>query len=162
MNEKIKINRAPVLTLWATVVTERMGYHLDEALTLAKVLAGLNAQSKRRRLGIYPERLEGEKPEKNRQRQVPAINTKDGIRAIDRDKPVSPQSVQRYLETKFGDALPRGRKGLGCESSPRARTASAGSRPAAGRPARRSPRGVFSQCRCHPCGLWKLQKSHSQ
>ena len=76
--------------------------NLDEALTLAKVLAGLNAQSKGRRLGIYPERLEGEKPEKNRQRlleetfsvevlgrQVPAIHTKDGIRAIERDKPVS-------------------------------------------------------------------------
>ena len=28
----ISINRAPVLTLWAAVVAERMGLHRDEAL----------------------------------------------------------------------------------------------------------------------------------
>jgi hypothetical protein len=48
-NKKIKINRAPVLTLWAAVVAERMGYNKGEALTLAKAVAGLNAQSKGRR-----------------------------------------------------------------------------------------------------------------
>ena len=39
----ISINRAPVLTLWATVVAERLGYDADAACTLGKVLAGLNA-----------------------------------------------------------------------------------------------------------------------
>ena len=120
MGEKIKINRAPVMTLWATVVSQRLGYDPDEALTLAKVVTGLNAQSKGRRLGIYSEQPEEEKPERQRQRQleevfsveilgrpVPAVNTADGIRAVDKDKPVSPQSVQRYLETKFGDTLPQ-------------------------------------------------------
>ena len=38
---KIKINRAPVLTLWAVVVGERLGYKREEALTLAKGLTGL-------------------------------------------------------------------------------------------------------------------------
>jgi hypothetical protein len=50
---KIEINRAPVLTLWAAVVAERLGFEGDEALSLAKALAGLNAQSKGQRLGIY-------------------------------------------------------------------------------------------------------------
>jgi hypothetical protein len=49
----ISINRAPVLTLWATVVAERLGFHHDEALTLGRAVAGLNAQAKGRRLGIY-------------------------------------------------------------------------------------------------------------
>lgn len=49
----IEINRAPVLTLWAAIVAERLGYRHDEALTLGKAVAGLNAQSKGRRLGIY-------------------------------------------------------------------------------------------------------------
>jgi hypothetical protein len=50
---KILINRAPVLTLWAAVVAERLGFKPDEALSLGKALAGLNAQSKGRRLGIF-------------------------------------------------------------------------------------------------------------
>jgi hypothetical protein len=31
---KIQINRAPVLTLWASVVAERLGFNHDEALSL--------------------------------------------------------------------------------------------------------------------------------
>lgn len=31
---KIRINRAPVLTLWAAVVTERLGFDPATALTL--------------------------------------------------------------------------------------------------------------------------------
>ena len=42
----VTINRAPVLTLWAAVVAERLGFDADEALSLAKAVAGLNAQSK--------------------------------------------------------------------------------------------------------------------
>src|SRR5262249_15832168 len=49
----LKINRAPVLTLWGAVVAERLGYARDEALTPGKAVAGRNAQSKGQRLGIY-------------------------------------------------------------------------------------------------------------
>jgi type II secretory pathway component PulK len=49
----ISINRAPVLTLWAAVVAERLGFDQDEALTLGKAVAGLNAQAKGQRLGIF-------------------------------------------------------------------------------------------------------------
>ncbi|GEM_PF-6265189 len=49
----LEINRAPVLTLWLAGVAERIGFGHEEALTLGKEVAGLNAQSKGRRLGIF-------------------------------------------------------------------------------------------------------------
>ncbi|HKL63094.1 MAG TPA: hypothetical protein VJ883_06985, partial [Woeseiaceae bacterium] len=49
----LKINRAPVLTLWAAVVAERLGFARDEALTLGRAVAGLNAYSKGRSLGLF-------------------------------------------------------------------------------------------------------------
>jgi hypothetical protein len=116
----IKINRAPVMTLWAAVVAERLGYEEQAALTLGKSVAGLNAQAKGQRLGIYeaPEEKEAkDRPEKERApgeqtyvsllgRSVPAVYTKDGLRALDKDKPADPRSVERYLERKFGENLP--------------------------------------------------------
>src|SRR5213593_1059740 len=49
----VTINRAPVLTLWAAVVAERLGFGWDEALTLGKSVAGLNAYSKGVTLGLF-------------------------------------------------------------------------------------------------------------
>jgi len=37
--EPILINRAPVLTLWSSVVAERLGFDRKEALSLAKAVA---------------------------------------------------------------------------------------------------------------------------
>ena len=51
--DRILINRAPVLTLWAAIVAERLGFDREEALYLGKAVAGLTAQSKGRRLGIF-------------------------------------------------------------------------------------------------------------
>ena len=107
---------APVLTLWAAVVAQRLGFDEDEALTLGKAVAGLNAQAKGRRLGIF--KPHEEKPKKAREKErgerflievcgrpVPATNTDDGIRAVRGGKPIDPDSVRRYLEDKFGDDL---------------------------------------------------------
>lgn len=121
MSEKtIKINRAPVMTLWAVVVAERMGEDHDAALTLGKAVTGLNAQSKGRRLGIYSEPTEEEaqaerattKREETKTsatkvlgRPIPTQQTKDGLRALQDGKPISPASVQRYLQQKFGEDL---------------------------------------------------------
>jgi hypothetical protein len=41
----VMVNRAPVLTLWAAVVAEVLGFERDEALTLGRAVAGLNACS---------------------------------------------------------------------------------------------------------------------
>ncbi len=116
MVKSITINRAPVLTLWAVIVAERLGFGKDEALTLGKAVAGLNAQAKGQRLGIF--HPSQEKPEKARERgagdtflielvgrPVPVTNTADGIRATTKGKPITPESVTRYLESKFGDNL---------------------------------------------------------
>ena len=53
MTDTVRVNRAPVLTLWAAVVAERLGFERDEALTLGCALAGLTAHAYGRvRLGI--------------------------------------------------------------------------------------------------------------
>src|SRR5471030_2173053 len=110
----ISINRAPVLTLWAAVVAQRLGFDEDEALTLGKAVAGLNAQSKGRRLGIF--KPNEEKPKKARQKEqgerflievcgrpVPAINIDDGIRAVKGAQVIEPEGVRHYLDDKFGE-----------------------------------------------------------
>lgn len=114
MASRVTVNRAPVLTLWAAVVAERLGHSWDTALTLGKAVAGLNAQSKGRRLGIYEE-PGGKAKERGRARRathdviellgraVPVDETKDGVRAVVKDEPQSAAAVQRYLEGKFGD-----------------------------------------------------------
>ena len=79
-----------MLTLWAAVVAQRLGFRWDESLSLGKALAGLNAQSKGRRLGIF--KPQEEKPKAARERErgeefwielcgrpVPAKNTADGF-----------------------------------------------------------------------------------
>jgi hypothetical protein len=114
----VKINRAPVLTLWAAVVAERLGYDHETALTLGKAVAGLNAQSKGRRLGIFEESkgAQDDKEQKARQpgeqfmvsllhRRVPVISTDQGVRATVKGQPIDPAGVRRYLEQKFGSEL---------------------------------------------------------
>ena len=46
MPSEISINRAPVMTLWAAVVAQRHGFTWEEALSLGKAVAGLNAQAR--------------------------------------------------------------------------------------------------------------------
>jgi hypothetical protein len=115
-NKKIKINRAPVLTLWATVVAERLGYDEKTALTLGKAVAGLNAQSKGRKLGIYEEKSEEEKKKEQKKKEpvktefieilgrgVPAVKTPQGLRAAIDGDPIDAESVDTYLKQKFKD-----------------------------------------------------------
>ena len=112
----ILINRAPVLTLWASIVAERLGFDQDEALTLGKAVAGLNAQSKGQRLGIFkavPQEVKKARAQKRGEefwieicgRHVPAINTPDGVRAVIKSEPIDAKSVERYLVSKFGESL---------------------------------------------------------
>jgi hypothetical protein len=114
----VNINRAPVLTLWVAVVAERLGYDHEAALTLGKAVAGLNAQSKGRRLGLFeePKDAEEDKEQKARQpgeasmvsllhRRVPVISTAHGMRATVKGQPIDPASVRRYLAQKFGSEL---------------------------------------------------------
>jgi len=38
-------------------------------------------------------------------RAVPVVRTRNGLRALARNRPIAPDSVEQYLEIKFGDAL---------------------------------------------------------
>jgi hypothetical protein len=122
-NEIVMVNRAPVLTLWAAVVAERIGFDYETALTLGKTLAGMNAQFKGRSLGIYKAAEPGEgAPKKKRAgediwiellgRPVLAMKTEHGVRAIENDKPIDPAGVESYLAEKFGAALEDVRKAM--------------------------------------------------
>lgn len=139
-NNKITINRAAVLTLWAAVVAERLGHSKPEALTLGRAVSGLNAQSKGRRIGIYAEKTEEEKEKEKKAakaanpvrtaapavtpgrdglptvailgRSVPVVKTPHGLRAAVKGEPIDPDSVETYLEQKFGDRLDDSRAAL--------------------------------------------------
>ena len=111
----LRINRAPVLTLWAAIVAERLGFKHDEALTLGRAVAGLNAYSKGVSLGLFtptPEEVRAKRKKLRPKetftvdllhRAVPAVHTKEGVRALAGVKPADPAAVERYLAAKFGD-----------------------------------------------------------
>ncbi len=124
----IKVNRAPVLTLWASVVAERLGYDPDESLTLGKAVSGLNAQAKGKSLGIFHEHKERQEI-RHRQvkedlkrgelflvdivgRSVLAKVTEGGVRAVVKNSPIDPRGVRRYLERKFGPELEEARAAM--------------------------------------------------
>ena len=124
MAPAIRINRAPVLTLWAAVVAERLGFDWGEALTLGQAVAGLNAHSKGVRLGLFQPTPEAEKERRKAAREgqtlhidllgraVPAVQTPEGVRALKNDKPTSPESVERYLQRAFGEHLDEARQAM--------------------------------------------------
>ncbi len=113
----VRVNRAPVLTLWATIVAERLGHPPDLALTLGQALAGVGARAKARRLGIAEERdREAEKREHELRpairpvhlmgRDIRLLATQDGELRADKDgKPADAGAVRRYLQRAFGDRL---------------------------------------------------------
>ena len=115
---EIKINRAPFLTLWASVVARRLGYDEAEALTLGRAVAGLTAQSKGRRLGIYTastdekrEKLRGKRKEIGAEtidlmdRAIACVRTPDGLRALSKAAPANSESVRKYLADRFKESL---------------------------------------------------------
>ena len=119
---RIQINRAPVMTLWASVVAERLGYSRDEALTLGRAVAGMNAQSKAVRLGLREPAEPGEKGKRAAAseagrgallgRLVPVVETPKGVRAAKDGKADSPEAVERYLASKFGESLAAARTAM--------------------------------------------------
>ena len=113
----VMVNRAPVLTLWTAVVAEVLGFEHDEALTLGRAVAGLNAYSKGVSLGLFqptPKEVKEQRKKMRKEetvtvdllhRAVPAKHTEEGLRALSGESPIHPESVQKYLESKFGEAL---------------------------------------------------------
>lgn len=115
---EVVVNRAPFLTLWASVVARRLGYDADEALTLGRAVAGQTAAAKGKRLGLLTSRPAEEREQLGQRRreagaetiaymdrEIACARTPAGLRALADARPIDPQSVRRYLEGKFGDAL---------------------------------------------------------
>ena len=122
-DEFVLVNRAPVMTLWAAVVAERLGHDRDAALTLGRAVAGLNANSKAKRLGLIdPDKKHDEKARPGHERHevvellgrsVPVEQMKGGsVRAASGDSPFTPASVEAYLKRSFGDDLGRVRAAM--------------------------------------------------
>jgi len=115
----ISINRAPVLTLWASVVAERLGFDHNEALTLGRAVAGLNAYAKGVSIGLFQPSTRSVDDHRKKlehgarltvdilHRAVPVVRTPEGLRALSKDRPISSASVERYLHGKFGEDLDR-------------------------------------------------------
>jgi uncharacterized protein (DUF2252 family) len=122
--DRIRINRAPVLTLWAAVVAERLGFERDVALTLGQAVAGMSAHAKGVSLGIIeptPDRVrersdrlaEGEELHVDLLgRAVPVVRTPQGLRALSKGKPGNPAQVEKYLAARFGAHLAAARSAL--------------------------------------------------
>ena len=104
------VNRAPV-------VAEVLGFEHDEALTLGRAVAGLNAYSKGVSLGLFqptPKEIQEQQRKMGKEervtvdllhRAVPTKHSNEGLGALSGDCLIRSESVQKYLESKFGDAL---------------------------------------------------------
>jgi hypothetical protein len=109
----VRVNRAPALTLLATVVAERLGHPPKAPLTLGRFVAGSSACAKARRLGINDEKQDAEechtlaaklKPKRQAVhllcRDIPVLAADDGtLRAEDGGKQASAKRVQSRSAT---------------------------------------------------------------
>jgi hypothetical protein len=118
------INRAPVLTLWATMVAEREGFSRDESLTYAKWISTQFAKSKGKALGIIEKNDTKEATKSKKQNDDGNGEEPDHVIAFGRMKIpvrkdsqrgnrlaildgqlVEPYKVDYYLRQKFGGKL---------------------------------------------------------
>jgi hypothetical protein len=115
-DERVHINRAPVLTLWVTVVSERQGYSHAEALTYGKWVSSMLAQAKGQSLGIFQKKETTSEPKTKSQRtdtdhvnvfshiKIPVKKVDGKLLAVEKNKePIDPEYVQGYLERSFGE-----------------------------------------------------------
>lgn len=126
-SSEIRVNRAPVLTLWVAIVAERLGHDPDLAITLGRAVAGSSARVKARAIGLE-DKQEGadsrgaaKAPERRRApartvhllgRDVPVVEGKEGLRALDHDHPASARPARAYVERAFGEHLPAVRRAM--------------------------------------------------
>ena len=118
----IRVNRAPVLTLWAAIVAERLGHDADAAITLGRAVAGSSARVKARAIGLEENREDGSmrdavKPAPRQTvhllgRDLPVAERNGSPYALDHGKPASPHPAHAYVEKAFGEHLPAVRRAM--------------------------------------------------
>ncbi|XP_024356812.1 uncharacterized protein [Physcomitrium patens] len=112
---EIKINRAPVLTMWVAAVAERQGFTFDEAVTFGKSIAGLFAHAKGKRIGVV-EDTPSKKSKKDMEKfevfgcSVYGKTTAKGRFALESGKAIAPNVVKAYLQRAFKDDYDRVRE----------------------------------------------------
>ncbi|CAG0971776.1 hypothetical protein GPROT1_01627 [Gammaproteobacteria bacterium] len=109
----IRIDRAPVLAMWASVVAERLGWPHETALTLGQAVADMTTRATDDRLGTHAQ--SGDRPladVTDALREVPLLgqivhvaSTPEGPRAVSKNALLEPDAVARYLRDKFGNQL---------------------------------------------------------
>lgn len=118
----VRVNRAPVLTLWAAVVAERLGHPPDTAFSLASHVAGTAARAKARRLGIAEEGDGAKDGAMSRRREtvhllgrdIPMTHDEDGVVLADAgDGHPAPSAPPRaYVAKAFGKRLEEVREAM--------------------------------------------------
>ncbi|KAG2757343.1 hypothetical protein P692DRAFT_20948436 [Suillus brevipes Sb2] len=109
------VNRAPLMTAWATIVAERLGFEREEALSIASVYTEMNAISKGVSLGLF---------DKSRQKEIepikgstqpyvdllgrrPLYQTQNETwRALDGTSPALPSTAFSYVSRAFRQTTP--------------------------------------------------------
>jgi hypothetical protein len=123
------VNRAPVLTLWGSVVAERLGHPRDTALTLGRAVGGSTARLKVRIVGQEEWRIPDPDTPPRREEDVrapvyllgktigllPSADGKlraafrtlptAGLEVADEFLPANPTEIERYLAKAFGEYL---------------------------------------------------------
>ncbi|KAF8812514.1 hypothetical protein BYT27DRAFT_7239968 [Phlegmacium glaucopus] len=110
MTKSTVINRAPVMTAWATFVAERMHFTREEALSIASVYTELNAVSKGTSLGIFKKdddrgveaAKDGSQPYVELMGRRPLYRSQNGQwRALNNGRPVQPSAAFSYISRAF-------------------------------------------------------------
>ncbi|KAG1783256.1 hypothetical protein EV702DRAFT_1176445 [Suillus placidus] len=109
------VNRAPLMTAWATVVAERLGFEREEALSIASVYTEMNAISKGVSLGIFDKSRKKEiepikgstQPYVDLLGRRPLYQTQNETwRALDNTSPALPSTAFSYISRAFRQTTP--------------------------------------------------------
>ncbi|GAA5973758.1 hypothetical protein JCM11641_005120 [Rhodosporidiobolus odoratus] len=112
VSKTVITNRAPVMTAWACVVAERLGFRRQEALSIAHVFTDMNASTKGVSLGIMaPDAVKIEVGPSQPfvellGRKVPLLSTQHGEwRAISKGLVADPSKAFAYVRGAFRQQL---------------------------------------------------------
>ncbi|KAG6873771.1 hypothetical protein C0995_011590 [Termitomyces sp. Mi166 len=115
MRKTTVINRAPLMTLWAMTVAERLGFRREEALSIASVYTEMNAMAKGVSLGIHQGGKEqgmeavkgGSQSYIELMGRRPLYRTQtQQWRALSDGTPVEPSSAFSYISRAFRQTIP--------------------------------------------------------
>ncbi|KAF9464476.1 hypothetical protein BDZ94DRAFT_1162134 [Collybia nuda] len=115
MTKSTVVNRAPLMTAWATVVAERIGFKREEALSIASAYTEMNAVTKGVSLGIHKhgEERNMEATKGGSQSYVELMgrrplyrNQVDQWRALSSGSPIQPSIAFSYISRAFRQTTP--------------------------------------------------------